>query len=192
MKNPVATMTMKNGSTIVIELMPELAPNTVNSFINLAQKGAFDNHRIMRVEPNFVVDVSTNAFNREDCRYLIENEARKLEAGKRLPPDLGVIGMGGYDGNIAGGEFFFPLTHVERLDGNYPFFGKILEGTEEVRRIGRGPVEKFINKHNPEMKLHRPLNDEVIDTVNIETHGMSYPEPARLEGVELPKHWLDP
>jgi len=188
MKNPIATITMENGVEIVIELIPELAPNTVNSFIYLAARGAFDNYKIARVEPGFVVDVSTNAYNREICRYLIENEAGKIAAEKRLTPELGVIGMGGYDNGIAGGEFFFPLDHVQRLDGNYPMFGKIIKGAEEIARIGMGPVEEFAY-NTPGMVLHKPVNKEIILTVKVETHGVDYPEPLRLD-TELPSHWL--
>ena len=195
MKKPIATIIMENGAEIVIELIPELAPNTVNSFIYLAGRCAFDNYKIARVEPGFVVDVSTNAFDREDCRYLIENEADKIPAEKRLPPELGVVGMGGYaignaigiaDG-IAGGEFFFPLEHVPRLDGNYPMFGRILKGVEEIIRIGRGPVVEFAYYYG---KLkNKPVNREVITSVKVETHGQSYPEPVRLD-AKLPPHWL--
>ena len=187
MKNPITTITMENGAEIVIELIPELAPNTVNSFIYLATRGAFDNYAIARVEPGFVVDVSTNAFDREICRYLIENEAGKIEAQKRLAAELGVIGMGGYENGIAGGEFFFPLAHVPRLDGSYPMFGKIIKGVEEIVRIGKGPVEEFAYYHG---KLkYKPLNKELIATVKVETHGVTYPEPARLD-TALPSHWL--
>ena len=188
MKNPIATITMENGAEIVLELIPELAPNTVHSFIYLAGRGAFDNYKIARVEPGFVVDVSTNAYDREICRYLIENEAGKIDAGKRLKPELGVVGMGGYENGIAGGEFFFPLKHAPRLDGNYPMFGKIIKGVEEIARIGSGPVAEFAY-NSPGMVLHKPVNKEVILTVKVETHGVSYPEPVRLE-AGLPEHWL--
>ena len=187
-KNPIATITMENGAEIVVELMPELAPNTVNSFIYLAGHGAFDNYKIARVEPGFVVDVSTNAYDREICRYLIENEAGKIDAGKRLSPELGVIGMGGYENGISGGEFFFPLEHAPRLDGNYPMFGKIIKGVEEIARIGSGPVEEFA--FNTSAKpLHKPVNKEVIASVKVDTNGLHYPEPVRLD-TELPAHWL--
>ena len=187
MKNPIATITMENGVEIVVELIPELAPNTVNSFIYLASHGAFDNYQIARVEPGFVVDVSTNAFDREICRYLIENEASKIDAEKRLPPELGVIGMGGYVNGIAGGEFFFPLEYVPRLDSSYPMFGKVIKGVEEIARIGKGPVEEF--KYYYGKLKHKPLNREVISTVKVETHDVTYPEPLRLN-TELPPHWL--
>ena len=178
---------MENGKQIVIELIPHLAPNTVNSFIYLAGRGVFDNYPIARVEPGFVVDVSTNAYDREDCRYLIENEAGKIPAEQRLPAELGVIGIGGYDSGIAGGEFFFPLEHVPRLDGNYPMFGKIIKGVEEIVRIGRGPVTEFA--FNVGKTLHKPVNREVIASVTVETHGIIYPDPVRLD-AELPPHWL--
>jgi len=188
MQNPIAVITMENGAEIVVELIPELAPNTVNSFIYLALLGAFDNYKIARVEPGFVVDVSTNAYNREVCRYLIENEAGKISAEKRLTPELGVIGMGGYDNGIAGGEFFFPLAHVPRLDGNYPMFGKVLKGIQEIARIGSGPVKEFAYNF-PGMLMHKPVNREVILSVKIETYGVTYPEPVRSNAA-LPEHWL--
>ena len=188
MKNPIATITMENGAEVVIELIPELAPNTVNSFIYLASRGAFDNYKIARVEPGFVVDVSTNAYDREICRYLIENEAAKIGADKRLAADLGVIAMGGYENGIAGGEFFFPLQPVPRLDGNYPMFGKIIKGVEEIARIGKGPVEEFAFNLSPK-PMHKPVNKEVILTVKVETFGETYPDPVRLD-TNLPSHWL--
>jgi len=187
MKNPLTIITMENGAEIVVELMPELAPNTVNSYIYLARRGAFDNYKIARVEPGFVVDISTNAYDREICRYLIENEADKIDAKKRLTPELGVIGMGGYNNGIAGGEFFFPLDHVPRLDGNYPMFGKVIKGVEEIRRIGESPVEPF--RYYYGKPKNKPLNREIILKVIVETYGVNYPEPVRLD-TELPPHWL--
>ena len=188
--NPVATITMGSGSNIIIELLPDLAPNTVNSFIYLAGQNAFDNYKITRVEPGFVVDVSTNAFGREICRYLIENEAGKLPKAKRLRPDLGVIAMGGYNGNISGSEFFFPLAYNQRLDGAYPCFGRILEGIEQIEQIGSSPVKEFNYYHNPEKIMHKPVNVYVISKIRVETYGITYPNPVHLYGIDLPGHWF--
>ena len=44
--NPIAVLYMKNGKKIVIELLPEAAPNTVNSFIYVASRGLMDHHAI--------------------------------------------------------------------------------------------------------------------------------------------------
>ena len=54
MQHPIATITMENGAQIVVELYPEEAPNTVNSFIFLARQGVFDHYAIQRVVPGWV------------------------------------------------------------------------------------------------------------------------------------------
>lgn len=187
--NPIATIIFDDGARVVVELYPDIAENTVNSFIYAAQNGAFDNYKIARVEPGFVVDVSTNAFNKEICRYLIRNEAADTPRIRRLKPELGVIAMGGYDGDIAGTEFFFPLAHHDRLDGNYPCFGRITEGVEVIERIGKVPVKQFGYTAKEGMILHMPIRPVTIKSVRVETHGKVYPEPERLD-KELPGHWL--
>ena len=72
--NPIATLHMANGRNIVIELLPESAPNTVNSFIYTASRGYLDHHAIERIVPGNWVDVSYTAFGKKECRYLIPNE----------------------------------------------------------------------------------------------------------------------
>ena len=187
-KNPIATIKMQNGAVIVVELMTHIAPNTVNSFIHLARQGAFDHYRIARIEPGFVVDASTNAFGRAACRYLIANEAPLVPAEKRMEATLGTLCMGGYPNGIAGGEFFFPLAHHPRLDGHYPCFGRVIEGVEEIERLGTVPVEAFKYIHSKPM--HKPQEPQVIERVTVETFGECYPGPQRLEDAQLPPHWL--
>ena len=65
---------MANGRRIVIELLPESAPNTVCSFIHAASHGWLDHHAIERIVPGNWVDVSYSAFGREECRYLIPDD----------------------------------------------------------------------------------------------------------------------
>ena len=72
--HPIATIYMKNGKKIVIELLPESAPNTVNSFIYVASKGYMDNHAIERIVPGNWVDISYTAFGKKECQYLIPSE----------------------------------------------------------------------------------------------------------------------
>ena len=74
MKNPKATLHMANGTDIVIELLPEAAPNTVNSFIYAASHGYLDHHAIERIVPGNWVDVSYTAFGHKELQYLIPNE----------------------------------------------------------------------------------------------------------------------
>ncbi len=188
-KNPVATLTMVNGKKIVFELFPECAPNTVNSFIHLANTQQFDNHSISRVEPGFVVDASTHAFGRDQCKYLIANEAEYVSKEQRIKPDLGAVAMGGYDGPISGGEFFFPLALHEYLDGAYPFFGKIIEGLDEIVRLGNVPVRDIPYEFCEDRVFHEPVSPEVIESVRVETFGVTYPAPERLKDIQLPEHW---
>lgn len=72
--HPTATLHMANGSKIVIELLPEAAPNTVNSFIYAASRGFMDHHAIQRIVPGNWVDVTYQAFGHKECQYLIPNE----------------------------------------------------------------------------------------------------------------------
>ncbi|HAZ22839.1 MAG TPA: peptidylprolyl isomerase, partial [Firmicutes bacterium] len=55
MKNPVATIELDNGGIITAELYPDKAPNTVNNFIALANKGFYDGLIFHRVIPGFVI-----------------------------------------------------------------------------------------------------------------------------------------
>lgn len=118
--NPTATLHMKNGKKIVIELLPESAPNTVNSFIYAASRGYMDNHAIERIVPGNWVDISYTAFGKKECQYLIPNE---FELNPRVVPldsHPGVVAMGGYgEAGLAGCEFFFPTQRLPRSIRGY-------------------------------------------------------------------------
>ena len=66
--NPIATIYMENGAKIVIELLPQAAPNTVNSFLFAALGGYLDHHAIERIVPGNWIDMSYTAFGQEACR----------------------------------------------------------------------------------------------------------------------------
>ena len=108
-KNPVATILMENGAKIVIELLPEAAPNTVNSFLYAAKRRVFDHHAIERIVPDSWIDMSYTGFRKKEGQYLIPYESRLHP--EITPPDttFGCVAMGGY-GELgqAGCEFFFP------------------------------------------------------------------------------------
>jgi len=189
MKNPIATFYMNSGKTIVIELMPDKAPNTVNSFIWLAKQGCYNGHAIQRIVPGYVIDASYTAFGFEKAKYLIAAESRAFGAENDLRLDPGVIAMGGYgDHGMAGGEFFFPLVFNPKLDGYYPGFGVIRQGLEEVMRWENVPTKAIELPGNP-MKVNEPLEPIVIEKVEIETYGREYPEPVRLQSDWLPMTW---
>jgi len=101
---------MANGRNIVIELLPESAPNTVNSFIYTASRGYLDHHAIERIVPGNWVDVSYTAFGKKECRYLIPNEFELNPDVVPLDSHPGAVCMGGYgEAGLAGrGGFSSP------------------------------------------------------------------------------------
>ncbi len=190
MKNPQVTLHMANGCNIVIELLPQEAPNTVNSFLSLARKGCYDGHSIQRIVPGYVIDASYEAFGREECKYLIDNESTSHGFPNQLRLEPGTIAMGGYgELGIAGGEFFFPLAFSEKLQGNYPGFGRIIAGWEEVKRWEGVPTRRVQHPAGLPIEINEPVEPLTIQSVSIETFGEDYPEPVKREMLRLPPGW---
>lgn len=181
---------MEGGASIVIELLPELAPNTVNSFIHLAKLGCFDGHAIQRIVPGYVADMSYSAFGKDYAKYLIPNESRNNGfAQNTMTVQPGVVAMGGYRDGIAGGEFFFPYALSERIDGNYPGFGTVLEGWDEVERWATVELVPVHYEPYPDMKVNRPATPIVIKRVTVETFGREFPPPVTTPIHKMPPSW---
>ena len=189
MHHPIATIEMENGKHIIIELYPEEAPNTVNSFIYLANHGCFDNHAIERIVPGYVVDASYRAFGKDMCKYLIANESTSHGYPNHIKIQPGVIAMGGYENGIAAGEFFFPLAENPKLDGNYPGFGIIKEGLEEVLSWEKVPLVPVTHTLGPSIEINCPADPIRIKKVRVDTLGRTYPDPIPLENATLPDNW---
>lgn len=187
--NPIATFCMASGARIVVELLPEAAPNTVNSFIYCARNGWLDNHAIQRIVPGKWVDLSYAAFHQEGCRYLIPLESKLHPEIEPLDSHPGCVCMGGYGehGN-AGCEPFFPLKDCPDHKGIYPVFGYVREGMEELRRLEQ-VATRPVKLEGMNMEVNEPLEPEVILRVELELHGVDYPEPIRMPGDWLPPTW---
>lgn len=185
--NLIATFHMKNGNKIVIQLLPEAAPNTVASFVSCVQKGALDGHAIERIVPGKWVDFSYTAFHSQDCRYLIPREADLHPEITPLDSHPGCVCMGGYGekGN-AGCEPFFPLKDCPEHKGIYPVFGRVLEGMDEIYRLERvetTPVQTAIEGY----VVDTPIQPQVIEKVTVELNGYVLP-PV----VKIPHNWIPP
>lgn len=189
MNHPIAAIRLAHGPSVVCELFPEEAPNTVRSFLYLARLGCFDRHAIERLALDFVADMSYTAFGRPEAKYLIPYETQSAGFPNHLKADVGTIVMGGYENGIAGGEFFFPLKSNPKLDYNYPAFGRVIEGLEEVLRWNTLPVAEVPFDLDPAVRITAPAEPIVIDRVEVETFGVEYPAPERLEGAALPVNW---
>jgi len=189
--NPVAILYMKNGSKIVIELLPEKAPNTVRSFIFAAQQGFFDNHKIERIVPGSWVDMSYRAFGRQQAKYLIPWEYQLNPELEPIEPAPGCVAMGGYDEmGEAGCEFFFPLRECPEMKGQFPVFGCVKEGMEEIYRLEKAETFSVTNYPDPDLVVNEPVEPQILERVELELFGQAYPQPVRVEHSELPDCWF--
>lgn len=190
MKNPAATLIMENGAKIVLELLPEAAPNTVNSFLYAARQGFFDHHAVERIVPGSWIDMSYRAFGHERAKYLLPLEFSLHPEIEPLDSGPGCVCMGGYRGKgLAGCEFFFPLRECPEHKGIYPVFGKVTQGIEELYRLEKVPTVRITDYPDPDVVVNRPVKSEILREVKLELHGMTYPNPVVLKNPEFPECW---
>lgn len=184
--NPTATIYMANGAKIVIELLPDAAPNTVNSFIYVASHGYMDNHAIERIVPGNWIDISYTGFGHSESQYLIPNEFKLHPETEPLPSHPGCVCMGGYgDAGLSGCEFFFPLRDCPEHKGVYPVFGKVTEGIDEIFRLEK--VKTRAVKFPIEgIQVNKPVEPQIIEKVVLDLKGKTYPEPIRVDNPVLP------
>ena len=172
MKQPVATITMQDGSVMQVELYPSTAPNTVNNFISLAQKGFYNGTIFHRVIPGFMIQGGDpDGVGTGGPGYRIKGEFSSNGFNNPLKHEKGVLSMArAMDPDSAGSQFFIMVANAPHLDGQYAAFGKIIQGMDVAERIVA--VERnFADK---------PLQDQVMETVVVDTFGVDYPEPATL------------
>ncbi len=172
-QNPVITITMENGDTIKAELYPEVAPNTVNNFISLAKKGFYDGVIFHRVIPGFMIQGGDpEGTGMGGPGYSIKGEFRRNGfKTNKLAHTAGVLSMArAMNPNSAGSQFFIMHKDAPHLDGEYAAFGMVTEGMDKVDAIAS--VETDYND--------RPMDDQRIKTMTVETFGVDYPEPEKV------------
>ena len=170
-QNPIVTIEMEDGGTIKAELYPEIAPNTVNNFISLINKGYYDGVIFHRVIPGFMIQGGDpKGTGTGGPGYSIKGEFTRNGFKNDLKHDRGVLSMARtMMPNSAGSQFFIMHKNSPHLDGQYAAFGKVLEGMGVVDAIAntrRGPNDK-------------PLTPQVMKKVTVETFGVEYPEPEK-------------
>lgn len=171
MKNPVVTFTLENGGIMKAELYPEIAPNTVRNFISLIEKNFYDNLIFHRVIPGFMIQGGDpEGSGMGGPGYSIKGEFRANGFSNDLNHEAGVLSMArAQDPNSAGSQFFIMVARSPHLDGEYAGFGKITEGFEHAEDIVKA-------KRN---MMDRPLEDQRIKSVTVDTFGEEYPEPEK-------------
>jgi len=187
--NPRMTLCMENGARIVVELLPDAAPNTVASLIYVATHGWMDRHAIQRIVPGHWIDLSYNAFGHPECRYLIPNEFALHPELEPLESHPGCVCMGGYgEAGLASCEIFFPLRDCPEHKGVYPVVGRVLSGMEELRRLEAVPTRR-VDFPIPGVEVNEPLEPQVIDRVEVALFGRSFPPPVHMEKQNIPQNW---
>jgi peptidyl-prolyl cis-trans isomerase B (cyclophilin B) len=177
----MATIEMASGAKIVIELFPENAPNTCNSFIDLAMRGLYDNRAIQRIVPGFVIQPLMNISDEPELDYSITGEfaAAGFEGG--LENEYGCVAMAGDKKSASGSSFYFTLCEEPRLKGYFPVFGRVVEGIDELKRIEKVDLLPVSSPEGrPDVIINIPVVPEVMKTVTVETFGQKYPPPQKL------------
>ena len=178
LKHPIAKMCTQRG-TITIELYPECAPNTVNSFIWAAQEKMYENRLIRRIVPGFVLQPSYCYFDEKRCDYMLEGEFESNGVKNPLKFEKWTVAMAGDGEKEAHGcEFFITLSDEagERLKGKFAAFGKVIDGFEEVERLEGVPTVQVFPEGVGAV-IMEPVEAEYMVHMEIETFGISYPEP---------------
>lgn len=171
-QNPIVTFEMENGGKMVAELYPEVAPNTVNNFINLVQSGFYNGLIFHRVIPGFMIQGGCpNGNGMGGPGYSIRGEFAQNGFPNDLKHTPGVLSMArSMHPDSAGSQFFLMHKTSPHLDGAYAAFGKVIEGMDIVDKIAETATDYS----------DRPLEDQVMKTVTVETFGVAYPEPEKL------------
>ncbi|MGN1103434.1 MAG: peptidylprolyl isomerase [Candidatus Coproplasma sp.] len=173
MANPVATIVMKNGKEIKLELYPDKAPNTVNNFISLANSGFYNGLIFHRVIKGFMIQGGDPAgVGTGGPGYCIKGEFA-LNGFKQndVKHSRGVISMArAVNPNSAGSQFFIMHENASYLDGQYAAFGKVISGIETVDEIASVPTNYS----------DKPRIDQVIKSISVETFGVNYPQPEKV------------
>lgn len=170
--NPIVTIKMQNGEQMKVELYPEIAPNTVNNFISLVKKGFYNGVIFHRVIPGFMIqggDPEGTGMGGPD--YSIKGEFSGNGFKNDLKHTKGVISMARtMDPNSAGSQFFIMVEDSPHLDGQYAAFGKVTEGIEVADKIVSVKRDRS----------DRPYEDQVMESVTVDTFGVEYPEPETV------------
>ncbi len=172
MQNPIATITMKNGKKIVLELYPQIAPNTVNNFIALSNSGYYDGLIFHRVICGFMIQGGCpQGRGTGGPGYTIKGEFSSNGFGNDLSHHRGVISMArAQNPNSAGSQFFIMHEDAHHLDGQYASFGKVTQGLDVVDEIA-GEYTDYND---------RPFVAQVIESIRVETFGTEYPQPTKM------------
>jgi peptidyl-prolyl cis-trans isomerase B (cyclophilin B) len=171
-QNPIVTIEMANGDVIKAELYPEIAPNTVNNFVSLVSKGYYDGLIFHRVINGFMIQGGCpDGTGMGGPGYSIRGEFAQNGFENNLKHTEGVLSMArSMMPDSAGSQFFIMHKTSPHLDGAYAAFGKVVEGMDVVNKIATTRTDYS----------DRPMENQVMKKVTVETFGVEYAEPEKF------------
>jgi peptidyl-prolyl cis-trans isomerase B (cyclophilin B) len=174
-KNPLVTIEMEDGAIIKAELYPDKAPNTVNNFISLINKGFYNGLTFHRFEPGFVIQGGDpNGTGTGGPGYSIKGEfASNKFTANTLKHERGMLSMARSQANdSAGSQFFIMVKEAPHLDGSYAAFGKVTEGMDVVDKL----VTQYAVNSKEKVTVSKKMKKVTVDTF-----GKTYPEPEKVK-----------
>ena len=175
-ENPVVAMYIKKYGSIVIELYPDVAPNTVNNFISLVKSGFYDENTMHRLMPGFVLQGGDpQGTGMGGCGYTIKGEFSNNGFENNLKHEEKVVSMArSQDNDSAGSQFFIMLGSAPHLDGDYAAFGKVIDGWDNILSIVDN--EKIADSDSGKLKTNLRIKKALIDL-----KGKEYAEVEKIE-----------
>jgi cyclophilin family peptidyl-prolyl cis-trans isomerase len=142
MTGQCVTLDTEQGA-IVIEMLPQKAPESARNFLNLAATGALDTTVFSRVVKDFVIQGGNLSTSEQWNDRLVERMSRRLPDE---PSDLkhvrGIVSMARSDEpHSATTHFFILVGDGPHLDGKFSAFGRVIQGLEVADAINRAPSE---------------------------------------------------
>ena len=171
-QNPIVTIEMEDGGVMKAELYPDVAPNTVNNFISLVQKGYYDGLIFHRGIPGCMIQGGCpDGTGMGGPGYSIKGEFTGNGFQNNLVHDRGVLSMARTMApDSAGSQFFVMVEKAPHLDGQYAAFGKVIEGMEVADAIVS--AKRDWND--------KPRQPQRMKKVTVDTFGVDYPEPEKV------------
>lgn len=171
-KNPIVTITMDDDSQIILELYPEVAPESVKNFISLVEKGFYNGLTFHRIIPGFMIQGGCpEGTGTGGPGYRIKGEFAQNGVKNDLKHARGVLSMArSMMLDSAGSQFFIMHADAPHLDGQYAAFGKVTEGMDTVDYIANVGTD-FSD---------RPVVPVRMKTVTVDTKGETYEAPNKL------------
>lgn len=148
-KADVQTMASKcvtldtEAGVIEIEFFPEIAPESVRNFLNLAATGFFDTTTFNRVVPDFVIQGGSVWTRSGNIASALGARARRplQDEPNKILHERGIVSMArGDEPDSAKTSFFILVGRGEHLDGKFAAFGRVNRGMEVVDFINKAPV----------------------------------------------------